>query len=94
MGDFERPAVEEPVLVKLWVATGGRLLKLAVEKSQVWLTSRAGISVYLRSGFRARKNKGAKITRIKARGKGRKRKRGAEKEKGGKTKCSLAPKIY
>ena len=43
MGDFQRPAVEESVLVKLWVATGGRLLKLAVEKSQVWLTSRAGI---------------------------------------------------
>ena len=35
MGEFKRPAVEELVLVKLWVVTGGRLLDLAVEKSGV-----------------------------------------------------------
>ena len=33
MGDFKRLAVEELVLVKLWVVTSGILLELAVEKS-------------------------------------------------------------
>ena len=33
MGNFKRSTVEGPVLVKLEVATGGRLLEMAVVKS-------------------------------------------------------------